>query len=165
MKRKAIASVPTEADRDARLEAMRVEMRHAVYGLLRTIETLPGVSSVAQAVEGFVDRSALAAIEMIEVAASTTFASSAAASAAADGATARGSFASAASIEELHKAIIGALACIVGAARAGQPGVDEACHQFADSCTAWFADGIAKTGLRALVAIEQKLGVDPGLPN
>ena len=150
----------TEADRDAQLEQMRAEMTRVIYELLERVRAQPDAISVTQAVAAYVDAWSVSALEMIKAAAMAAFAGSAAVDA---GTPAPAS--SSASIDALHGAIVNSLACIVAMARAGQSGVDDACRRFADCYTSCFGDAIAEISLRSMAAFEQRLGVDPGLPN
>ncbi len=151
--------VAGQADLDASVAAMSVVLSRALHRLIADARGNADPVFEVQAVGQLVDAWAKSALAMI-AAASPSQAEPRAAAAAVSNATA-----SSPRPDDVHAEMLGALALIVDAARAGRPDVDAACVRFADMFSSCLRDAIAGAYLRTAAAFEEQLGLAPGIAN
>ena len=135
-------------------------MSDALHGLLEVTRASPDEASVARSVAAFVEAWSVSALAMIDIAAAAGAASSPGAPQTQVGQPmARAGELSSAGV---RGAIQTALACIVDATRAGTPGVEAACSQFADTYATALLDAAASAALHTSNAYEQQFGISSG---
>jgi hypothetical protein len=138
---------------------MRAALSQALHRLVTDTRENPSPTFVAQAVADLVDVWAESALAMIDAASSGRPVPVAAA-------PAHGAAAGAVSNpDDVHAALLAALGLIVEATRAGSPDIDSACVRLADTFSACLRDAIAGAYLRTTAALEERLGIPPGIAN
>jgi hypothetical protein len=148
-----------QAAADASSAAMRAEMSRTLHRLVADTRANADPVFTAQAVAQLVDAWAESALTMIAAASSFQPKTGVA------DASLRVAATSCVPPDEVHGAMLAALAIIVDAARAGRPDVDTACLRFADTFSSCLRDAIAGAYLRTAAAFEDQLGLTPGIAN